>query len=231
MATTSARRLPTSQFLLGGIVVLLGVLLLLHTTGTLPTGDLLLYVPSLFVLLGVWILVQSRLRSLVGPVVLIGVAGAAQLVVLEYATFEQVVVYWPVLVIAFGLSIALGQFRSRVQQSDAAFTSGMAVFGGVEKRNTSKAFTGGDLTAFFGGTELDLRDAAIEEKPARIDATVLFGEVEIIVPREWNVRMDVVPVLGGASDDRPRRDHASDHDEIDLVVTGFAAFGEISVTD
>jgi hypothetical protein len=39
----------------------------------------------------------------------------------------------------------------------------------------------------------------------------------------------VLPILAGASDDRPRRE--SEHDEIDLIVTGFTAFGGVSVTD
>lgn len=229
MATTTSRRLPTSQFLLGSIVVLLGVLLLLDTTGVLSTRDLLRYVPLLFVVVGVWALLQSRFRNIIGPVVLIGVAGAAQLVVLEYVTVQQVVVFWPVLVIAIGLSIVLGQYRSRVRVTDDAFTSAFAAFGGVEKRNTARAFTGADLTAVFGGTELDLRAAAIEDGPARINAVAMFGGVEIIVPREWNVQMDVLPVLAGATDDRPRRDDRND--DIDLVVTGFAAFGGVSVTD
>jgi predicted membrane protein len=99
----------------------------------------------------------------------------------------------------------------------------------VEKRNTSRQFTGADLTAIFGGTELDLRDATVAERPARINAVAMFGGVDIIVPRDWNVQLDVLPVLGGATDDRPRRE--TQHDDIDLVVTGFAAFGGVSVTD
>ncbi|WP_254768717.1 LiaF transmembrane domain-containing protein [Salinilacihabitans rarus] len=229
MATTTSRRLPTGQFVLGAIVVLVGVLLLLNSTGVFPTRDLLLYAPLLFVAVGVWALVQSRFRNVVGPAVLIGIAGAAQLIALGYATVAQVVVYWPVLVIAFGLSIVLGQYRSRVRHTDDAFTSAFAAFGGVEKRNSSAAFTGAELTAAFGGTELDLRGATIADPPARINAVAMFGGVEIIVPREWNVRLDVLPVLAGAADDRPRRD--GEHEDVDLVVTGFAAFGEVSVTD
>lgn len=229
MGTRSIRRVPTSQFLLGILVVLIGVLLLLETTGFVPTEDLLQYVPLLFVALGVWALVQSRFRNVLGPVVLIGVAGAAQLVVLEYLTIEQVVVYWPVLLIAFGLSVLLGQYRSRVRDVEDAHTSAFAAFGGVEKRNTSATFRGADLTALFGGTELDLRDAEIADRPAEINAVALFGGVEIVVPREWTVRMDVLPILAGASDERPRRGARSE--EIDLVVTGFAAFGGVSVTD
>lgn len=228
MSTITPPRIPTSQFLLGAIIVLLGILLLFTTTGVYPVQDLLLYVPSLFVALGIWLLVQSRLRSLFGPVVLIGVAGAAQLVVLEYATVEQVLVYWPVLVIALGLSIAVGQYRSRVHQADADFTSGVAILGGVDKRNTSQTFAGGDLTAIFGDTNLDLRDAHVATRPARINATVMFGDIDITVPHDWNVHMDVLPVLADATDDRRRRD---DHEEVDLIVTGFAAFGDVSVSD
>lgn len=231
MGASPSRRLPTSQFLLGVLVVLIGLLLLLETTGLLETEDFLVYTPSLFVLIGLWALVQSRFRNLVGPLVLVGVAGAAQLVALDYATVDDVVVFWPLLLVAFGLSILLGQVRSRVRETDDAFTSAFAAFGGVEKRNTSNRFEGADLTAIFGGTELDLRDATVAEGPARINAVALFGGVDVIVPREWNVQLDVLPILGGASDDRPRREADQRHEEIDLVVTGFAAFGGVTITD
>ncbi|WP_370515732.1 LiaF domain-containing protein [Halapricum sp. CBA1109] len=221
--------MPTSQFLFGSIVILVGLLLLLETTGLVSTSDLLVYVPVLFVGIGVWALVQSRFRNVVGPIVLIFVAGAWQLVALDYATGDEVVAFWPVLVIAFGLSILLGQVRSRARTTNTAFTNAFAAFGGVEKRNTSKAFEGADLTAMFGGVELDLRDAGIEDQPAQINVIALFGGVEVVVPRDWNVQMDVLPVLGGASDDRPR--HENTTDETDLVVTGFAAFGGVSITD
>jgi len=228
-STPPIRRLPTGQVLFGALVVLVGILLLLDTTGAYPTGGLLAYVPSLFVLVGVWALVASGFRNLVGPVVVITVAGAWQAVALGYATVEQVLAYWPLFVIAFGLSLVFGQYRSRIRASEAGHTSLFAVLGGVDGRNTSKAFTGADLTAVFGGVELDLRDAEVVDRPARVDAVAVFGGAEVIVPREWNVRMDVLPVLGGASDDRPRRENQ--HEDVDLVVTGFAAFGGVSVTD
>ncbi|AUX07837.1 hypothetical protein AArcSl_0182 [Halalkaliarchaeum desulfuricum] len=241
-STIRSQRLPTGRFLLGALVILVGVLLLFQTTGVFETRQLLQYVPSLFVLLGIWLFVQSGFRSLVGPVVIVGVAGAVQLIVLGYATAEQLVVYWPVLVIALGLSIAMGQYRSSVRRSDASYSSGVTVFGGVEKRNTSEAFVGGDLTTIFGETTLDLRDAQLTDRPARVDLTVLFGEAQVIVPRDWVVQMEVIPILGSAADDRPRRAIGDDmtvelegatvdRDGVDLVVTGFVAFGEASVRD
>ena len=229
MTDSTTRRYLTSQFLLGVIVIVVGVLLLLETTDLVATDELLVYVPSLFVLVGLWALVRSGFRNVVGPVVLVGVAGAAQLVALDYATVDEVVSFWPLLLVAFGLSIILGQVRGRVRETEDSFTSAFAAFGGVEKRNTSKGFTGADLTALFGGAELDLRDAGLQERPARINAVAMFGGVDVIVPRDWNVRLDVLPVLGGASDERPRRE--GEHEGVDLVVTGFAAFGGVTVTD
>jgi len=229
MSPRTDRRVLTSQFLFGAIVILIGLLLLLQTTGLLSTGDLLVYVPSLFVGIGIWALIQSRFRNVGGPLVFIVVGGAWQLVTLGYATADEVFAFWPVLLILFGLSVILGQVRSRVRKTDAGFTTAFAAFGGVEKRNTSKSFEGADLTAIFGGTELDLRDVSLEEKPAQINAVALFGGVDVIVPRDWNVQLDILPVLGGASDDRPRRENG--HDEVDLIVTGFAAFGGVTITD
>ena len=227
--TAPARRLPTGQVLFGALIVLVGILLLLDTTNVFETRRLLAYAPSLFVLLGLWVLVQSGFRTVVGPVLLVAVAGAWQLVTLGYATVGQLVAYWPILVVAFGLSVILGQYRARAIVTEDAHSSLFAAFGGVERRNASKAFVGADLTAVFGATELDLRDAAVVDRPARITAMALFGGAEIVVPRDWNVQMDVLPVFGGASDDRGRREET--HESVDLVVTGFTAFGGVSVTD
>lgn len=230
MSTTSApRRFPSVQVLFGAIVVLLGVLLLLDTTGVLRVDDLLVYVPSLFVLLGVAALLRGGLQGFVGPTILIVVASAWQAVALGYTTVDVVLAFWPVLIIAFGLSVVLGTYRSKARSTDDSYNSLFAAFGGVERRNTSKAFTGADLTAIFGGAELDLRDAEPASRPATVNAVALFGGAEIIVPREWNVRLDVIPVLGASSDERPRREETNE--QVDLVVTGLAAFGGVSVSD
>ncbi|WP_256300606.1 LiaF transmembrane domain-containing protein [Haloarchaeobius salinus] len=229
MSTTSSRRIPSVQVLFGALVVVLGALLLLDTTGVFPTTDLLLYAPSLFVVVGLWALFQSRLRNIVGPVVLVTIGAAWQAVALDFATVDDVIVFWPVLVIAFGLSVVLGTYRAKTVAIDDAYTSMFAAFGGVERRNTSKAFTGADLTALFGGAEIDLRDAEVTDRPARINAVALFGAAEVIVPRDWNVQMDVLPVLGAAEDSRRR--YETINDEVDLVVGGFTAFGGIEVKD
>ena len=57
---------------------------------------------------------------------------------------------------------------------------------------------------------------------------VLAGAAQV-VPRDSRVEVDVLPVVDAAEDERPRR--AEEHETVDLVVTGFAGFGGVSVSD
>ncbi|MFB6075074.1 MAG: LiaI-LiaF-like domain-containing protein [Haloarculaceae archaeon] len=224
-----ADRRPPTQVVVGLVIVLLGAVLLLDTTGLYDTGSLLRFAPLLFVLAGVYALVASGFRNVTGPVVLILLAGGAQLVALDYLEWSDLAALWPVFLIVFGVSLLTGHYRRSVPTTDASTVNSLALFSGVERRATGEDFEGGSLVALFGGVELDLRDATPRERPARIDATALFGGVDIVVPRDWNVEFDVLPVLGGADDERLRTER--DHEETDLVVTGFAAFGGVSISD
>lgn len=85
------RRLST-QGILGAVIVLLGALLLLDTTGIYETGPLFRYTPSLFVLVGLYVLYVSRFRNLVGPIALLLVAGGVQLVTLDIIGWDDLAV-------------------------------------------------------------------------------------------------------------------------------------------
>lgn len=78
----------------------------------------------------------------------------------------------------------------------------------------------------FGAVELDLRDAAVAERPARVTATAAFDGVEVVVPRGTSART--------CSRRVGRRGRASpaqaERDEVGLVVTEFVAFRGVSVT-
>jgi hypothetical protein len=223
-----ARRV-SSQVVAGALIVLLGILLLFRTTDLYDVGGLFRFVPALFVLLGLYALVTSGFRNLVGPLLVVLVAGAWQLVALDYYTWEEVGDFWPVLVVVFGLSVLLGPLRGRGRSADRNHVTAFAVFGGSERRVTGAAFTGADLTALFGGATVDLRDVTVRDPPAHVSAFAAFGGVEIVAPPEWNVQVDVLPLFGGVDDERRRAEEP--HEQVDLVVTGFVAFGGVSITD
>ena len=224
----------STQALTGLIVVVIGILLLLGTTGIYDVGRLWRYVPSLFVVLGLWALVQSDFRNVTGPVILIIVAGTVQLLALDLITGGTIAAWWPLLIVLFGLSILWGHYRrrGRVPSVEGEDFDLLGVFGGTERQVTSQSFRGGTATALFGGVEVDLRDATIADRPAVVTATALFGGVELHVPDEWEVHLDALPVFGGVDDERMRRPVEPDRPEgPDLIVTGFVAFGGISVND
>lgn len=223
-------RRVTGQTVIALVIVLVGLALLGSNLGYRPANQALRFVPSLFVLAGLYALVVSNFRNVVGSLLVVGVAGAWQLVALDLVAADEIYELWPLLIVLFGLSVLFGQYRARSQTSEMVddHPTALALFGGSEGRSTSKSFRGADLTAVFGGVEYDFRETGIADPPAHVSATAVFGGVEIEAPSEWNVRIDVLPLFGGASDDRPRTEE--DHEGVDLVVTGMALFGGVSVS-
>lgn len=225
------RRRLSGPVLTGGVLIVIGLLLLVQTTGLYDTGRIWQFVPSLFVLVGLWAIVRSRLRNLVGPVLLIVVAGTVQLLTLDLLSGAFIAQWWPLGVVLVGAAIIVSRVRRRdvpvelVDRLDA-----MAIFGGVERRFASKAFTGGDVMALFGGADIDLREATLVA-PATLNVISLFGAAEFRVPAEWDVRLEVLPILGAAEDSRLRHPMAEDRDGPDLIITGFVAFGGVEVKD
>jgi len=235
MARTLSGRIAT-----GGLIVLVGVLLLLSTTDTIATESLWAWVPGIFVLLGLWALVSSGFRNLTGPVMVIAIAGTYLVRNLEFIGDEAIGTWWPLFVVLFGVLLLVGRerrSRSHVELDEGGELTAITAFGGTDRRVTTDRFAGGEIVVAFGGAEVDLREAAIDRPPATIEAIVLFGGAELLVPSEWAVDVDVLPLFGGASDERPDRsaggepDGTGTRDGPDLVVTGVALFGGVEITD
>lgn len=102
-----------------------------------------------------------------------------------------------------------------------------AIFGGIKKRVFSKNFRGGDVTAFFGGAEIDFTQADINGR-ANLDMTQFLGGTTLIVPANWSVESDLVAILGGIND---KRTHAVDPGETNkiLMISGTAILGGIEI--
>lgn len=105
------------------------------------------------------------------------------------------------------------------------WASGVAILGGFERKNNSQTFRGGDLTAFMGGVELDLRAASMRE-PAIIDVFVMWGGVGIYVPRDWTVEMRGTPLMAGFEDNSQPPPAPT---EKRLIVRGLALMGGVEI--
>lgn len=223
----------SNQAFFGTILLIIGTLFLLKTTGIYNTSKLLIYIPSLFILLGIWALFKSNFKNIAGPIILILIFGIIQIETLDLIPGLSLSNLWPLVLIIIGIGVLINRLgRAPSVESETDKIDLIAILGGNDSSITSKSFLGGDLTAVLGGVNLDLRDSEIESSPIEINVFVMFGGADIKVPEDWSVRMDVLPFLGGASDERPRsKERKGEKEKPDLIVTGFAAFGGVSVKD
>jgi predicted membrane protein len=80
----------------------------------------------------------------------------------------------------------------------------------------------------MGGCEIDLRDASIAaDSTAVIDCFAFWGGIDVRVPEDWTVMLEVTPLMGGIEDKtRPAQQGTSGKR---LHVRGFAIMGGIVI--
>lgn len=100
----------------------------------------------------------------------------------------------------------------------------LAVFGGGNTKVFSDNFKGGKITAIFGGSDIDLKNAKPAEK-CNIDLFILFGGSKLIVPEDWQIKSEVVAIFGGSTDKRvfPTVKNSEKY----VVIKGVVLFGGI----
>ncbi len=155
-----------------------------------------------------------------------------QLLVLGVITWSTLASWWPLVIILIGAGIIINHYQ---RDKSKVFTRDnidlMAILGEAQNTIKSSSFKGGDLTAVLGGVELDLRDSQTGPEPAIINVTVLLGGAEIRVPDDWDLKINVVPVLGGVDDNRTRMSNSSPKEKPDLIINGMVALGGLDIHD
>jgi len=102
-----------------------------------------------------------------------------------------------------------------------------AIFGGVKRNVISKNFQGGEVVSVFGGNEINLSQADIQH-PVVIDTVQVFGGTSLIIPPHWEVKSEVVAILGGISDKRPILPGGYDPNKV-VILKGTALFGGLDI--
>ncbi len=110
---------------------------------------------------------------------------------------------------------------------ESEFVTSTAVFSEIKKQVFSKNFRGGEIVNIFGGTDINLMQADIQE-PVVIDVFQIFAGTKLIVPAHWAVVSEVVSVFGEV-DDR-RFTHGGPRDPRKTVyLKGTSIFGGITI--
>lgn len=90
---------------------------------------------------------------------------------------------------------------------------------------SNEEFNGTNLTAVFGGLKLDLREAKIN-RDVIINATSIFGGIDILVPDNVIVKTKSTAIFGGVSNNKSNK---SDEGIYTIYVNGTALFGGVEV--
>jgi predicted membrane protein len=223
------RRINTSGHLfVGGLLMVIGFLFLLDTLNIMDTSRAISRGwPLIFVAMGTLKILQSnstegRLGGMIW--VFVGIVFFASR--MGYLPFNVWGLIWPTALMAFGLYLVMrSKYGTNVATESAARFNSMAFLGGVERRITSQAFEGGELTAMMGGCTIDLREASMVSAEASIELFVLAGGIELFVPEGWTVISKVVPIMGGY-EDRSRGPAEGAHR---LIIRGLVLMGGIEV--
>jgi predicted membrane protein len=219
----------------GGILVLVGIAFLLDHLGIISIGNPFRFWPLAIVLVGLLNFISQR-RAWGTLLMFAGVL--LQLHELGKISFGWAQL-WPTALIALGIFVIWSSFEGRKRIISSTAVGGdprttlneAVVFGGLERRMTSQDFQGGDVTAIFGGVELDLTEANMQAKEATLAVTAIFGGVELRVPPNWQVAFRGAPIFGGI-EDKTRTARVADPSNSDLkvlVITGAVIFGGLEI--
>lgn len=149
-------------------------------------------------------------------------------------------VFWPLVLIGIGLVILtrrnmhgkMGLGRKRTLNPDGTFDTeyidDVSIFGGGVKRYATQNLKGGNITAIFGGSEIDLTQSKMSGEGTVVDVFTMFGGTKFIVPGSWQVKSEAVSLFGGYTDKR----HIKPSEEVTekvLLIKGLILFGGVEI--
>lgn len=229
--SSDSRIVVTPKLVLGVSIALAGVLLTLDNLDLLQARYFLRLWPIALITIGGLMIaragqgggrVSGTIAVLIGSWLLLNNLGLVRVRIWEF--------FWPMVLIVLGSNIVmqtLRRGRDPLPTDPSASVNLFAVMSGSKHTSGAEAFRGGDLTAFMGGCELDLRQAAIPEGGhATVDVIAIMGGHEIRVPPGWRVVSRVVAIMGGVVDKSlPAREKTAPV----LVLRGLVMMGGVEI--
>lgn len=237
----------TERFIPAIVLIGLGVLFFLNNLHIVPVRDVIRYWPAIFIAVGIVQLVDSAFpagRTVGGILAACGaVMLARNLGYLDVALRDL----WPLILIAIGVLMLLNRTifwreglqvgisrsqrwrRWREQEYRPGMLDEFAVFGGGKRKVNTFDFKGGRVEAIFGGFEIDLRDAIMEGDSAVLEASAVFGGIEIRIPAHWSAVVQGVGIFGGYSDETTQPNPTIVPNPKRLICKGAGVFGGVEV--
>ena len=167
-----------------------------------------------------------------GSIIGLIVGGVLLLCCQDLLSFELV---WklllPVILVIIGLSMIFKDFLKKevsdeikkLNKNNKTSKEYCAAFSGQDINFENEEFKGANVSAVFGGIKLDLRKAIIKSNQV-INASSIFGGIEILVPDNVRVVTQATSVFGGTDNKCDSRDS-----EVTLYINSTAIFGGVEI--
>jgi predicted membrane protein len=219
------------RILLGGILIVIGALLLLGSMDIfdISISHVIFSWPFIFTIVGSFILMNTNKKLFGGILTGIGVFFLIPRI-FPYVHYNGGIII-PVILIAIGIYIIFNHKKKASSEFEKQgffkkdIIDDVSIFGGGTKIISSDNFRGGNITAVFGGSEINLTGCRLAQGDQVIDALMIFGGTTIVVPRDWNVVVNVTSILGGFSDKSIKDPNILPDQSRTLYVKGLAMFG------
>ena len=170
---------------------------------------------------------QSQTGNIIGVVIGVALLLATRGIINFSLVWKMLI---PIIFVAIGLSIIFNEtIKSKISNKvKEASKNGLenitATFAEQKINKDGEEFKGANLDAVFGGVNLDLRKANIENEAA-IKASSIFGGIEILVPESVNVKVKGTPIFCGVSN----KSIYNKENTKTLYIEAFCMFGGVDI--
>lgn len=170
---------------------------------------------------------EGKIANLIGVIIGVMLLLATRGII-DFTLIWKMIV--PIIFIAIGLSIIFNEtikskISSKVKEGKKNGLENItATFSEQKVNKDNEEFKGANLDSVFGGVVLDLRKANIENE-AVINASSIFGGIEIFVPEDVNIKVKSTPIFGGVSNKTSNKKE----NQKTIYIEAFAMFGGVEI--
>jgi len=233
--TYAQRSLFDTRAIIGLFIIIAGLIYLLRNLGYDLGLNIWEWWPLILILIGLGQVMQPQeSRQITAGGFLIILGAAFLLNNLDIIDFDFRII-WPLILIFIGYSILRkNAWPGRQVDPSSDYINLTFILGGGDHRFSTQNLKGGKITAIMGGGSLDLSEADFKQDEIAIDVFAMWGGIDIRVPRNWQVNMTGVPVLGSMDNKTMRPVSGASNSEFGskakrLVIRGTALMGGVEV--
>jgi predicted membrane protein len=217
----------TSKITFGGLLIIAGAILLLAQFGLVDSSYIFsTFWPIIFIFIGSMQFIFNRGKAgKIISLILILFGSLFLINNLDFLPWDVSNMFWPMILILFGLWIIFPKklMEDNVKKNEKL--ENFVLFSGLKTSVTNSDYKTGEVSAFFGGLEVDFTQAKIQNE-AEIEVNAIFGGVVLRVPKDWRIVIEGDPLFGGFENQTKNQTNA---ESPVLIVRGSVAFGGVEV--